>query len=84
MGGPRRPWCATRYLAAELGPNDIRVNSISGGPLKTSMMAGFSSILANIEEHGPLRRNVPVVTRRDRPVLAGYGTGCDGQIIRVD
>ena len=80
---------ATRYLAAELGPNDIRVNSISGGPLKTlSAMAvgGFSSILANIEEHGPLRRNVTGqdVGETARYLLSDMGRGVTGQIIRVD
>ena len=80
---------ATRYLAAELGPSDIRVNSISGGPLKTlSAMAvgGFSSILASIEEHGPLRRNVTGqdVGETARYLLSDMGRGVTGQIIRVD
>ena len=80
---------ATRYLAAELGPSDIRVNSISGGPLKTlSAMAvgGFSSILASIEEHGPLRRNVSGqdVGETARYLLSDMGRGVTGQIIRVD
>ena len=83
-GWPRRLWKARpRYLAAELGPNDIPVNSISGGPLKTlSAMAvgGFSSILANIEEHGPLRRNVTGqdVGETARYLLSDMGRGVTG------
>ncbi len=51
----------TRYLAMELGEKNIRVNTISGGPLRTmSSMAvgGFSSILELVEQKAPLKRNV--------------------------
>ncbi|ACX52040.1 short-chain dehydrogenase/reductase SDR [Ammonifex degensii KC4] len=52
---------AVRYLAADLGPFNIRVNAISAGPIKTVAargVAGFSSILKVVEEKAPLRRNV--------------------------
>ena len=50
-----------RYLAADLGPQNIRVNAISAGPIKTLAAAGisgFSSILQVYRERAPLRRNV--------------------------
>src|SRR5690606_17778097 len=50
-----------RYLAADLGPQNIRVNAISAGPVKTlaaSGISGFSGILQVYRERAPLRRNV--------------------------
>ena len=50
-----------RYLAADLGPRNIRVNAISAGPVKTLAAAGisgFSTILNVYRERAPLRRNV--------------------------
>jgi enoyl-[acyl-carrier protein] reductase I len=50
-----------RYLAACLGPEQIRVNGISAGPIKTLAAAGiggFSKILHFVEKSAPLRRNV--------------------------
>lgn len=51
-----------RYLANELGPNNIRVNAISAGPIKTLAaaggVAGFSKMLDAVKEIAPLRRNV--------------------------
>lgn len=53
--------CNVRYLAAELGPYNIRVNGISAGPIKTlaaSAVKGISQIREVMEERAPLRRNV--------------------------
>ncbi len=52
-----------RYLAQCLGPEGIRVNAISAGPIKTLAAAGiggFSKILRFVEKNAPLRRNVTI------------------------
>ena len=51
---------SVRYLAADLGPQNIRVNAISAGPVKTlaaAGIAGFSLMLKHYEEHAPLKRS---------------------------
>jgi enoyl-[acyl-carrier protein] reductase I len=78
-----------RYLAAELGPKQIRVNAISGGPLRTmSSMAvgGFGEILRWVEKKAPLRRNVTGQEVGDAAVflLSDLSTGVTGQVIYVD
>jgi enoyl-[acyl-carrier protein] reductase I len=53
--------CEVRYLAAELGPHNIRVNAISAGPLRTlaaSAVRGISGFRDAVEAVAPLRRNV--------------------------
>lgn len=53
--------CSARYMAWELGPDKIRVNSISGGYLRTlasSAVGGADAITTHVEAHAPLRRNV--------------------------
>ncbi|MGI9015058.1 MAG: enoyl-ACP reductase FabI [Phycisphaerales bacterium] len=80
---------STRYLAHELGPKGIRVNTISGGPLRTmSAMAvgGFSEILDWVEKKAPLRRNIEGREVGDTAVwiLSGLGSGVTGQVIYVD
>jgi enoyl-[acyl-carrier protein] reductase I len=52
---------STRYLAADLGPSNIRVNAISAGPLKTlagSAVKGISAARDLMEAKAPLRRNI--------------------------
>jgi enoyl-[acyl-carrier protein] reductase I len=52
---------SVRYLAADLGPRNIRVNAISAGPIRTlaaSGIAGFKSLYGSFREVAPLRRNV--------------------------
>jgi enoyl-[acyl-carrier protein] reductase I len=55
--------CATRYMAAELGPKDIRVHAISPGPLKTRAASGlsdFDELLRKAEEKAPARSLVSI------------------------
>jgi enoyl-[acyl-carrier protein] reductase I len=52
-----------RYLAACLGPEGLRVNALSAGPIKTLAAAGignFSKLLSRFEAAAPLRRNVTI------------------------
>jgi enoyl-[acyl-carrier protein] reductase I len=79
----------TRYLAMDLGPKNIRVNTISGGPLRTmSAMAvgGFGDILDWVEHKAPLRRNVTGKDVGDSAVylLSDLAAGVTGQILYVD
>lgn len=81
--------CVTRYLAAELGPRQIRVNTISGGPLRTMSslaVGGFSEILRWVEKKAPLRRNVTGQEVGDTAVylLSDMSTGVTGQVLYVD
>ena len=79
----------TRYLAMELGEKNIRVNSISGGPIRTmSSMAvgGFSQILDWVEQKSPLRRNVTGDDVGDTAawLCSPRASGITGQTIYVD
>lgn len=78
-----------RYLAMELGQKNIRVNVISGGPLRTmSAMAvgGFQDILGWVEKKAPLGRNITGAEVGDTAVwlLSSLGSGVTGQTIYVD
>jgi enoyl-[acyl-carrier protein] reductase I len=79
----------TRYLAYDLGPQKIRVNCISAGPVNTLAargIAGFSSILRRYEAHAPLKRNVlPEELGATGLFLASDGAAAiTGQVIYVD
>jgi len=78
-----------RYLASSLGPEGIRVNAISAGPIKTLAAAGiggFSKILHFVEKNAPLRRNV--TSDEDGNVAAFYfsdlSSAITGEITYVD
>ncbi|MFK7960424.1 MAG: enoyl-ACP reductase [Phycisphaerales bacterium] len=80
---------ATRYLALDLGDKAIRVNCISGGPLRTlSALAvgGFSEILDYVEERSPLKRNVKGAEVGDTALflLSDLSSGMTGQTLYVD
>lgn len=80
---------STRYLAADLGPDGIRVNGISAGPIKTVSamgVSGFKSILGQVEERAPLRKNVTQEEVGDTCLflLSGLSRGLTGQILYVD
>ncbi|MCA8941082.1 MAG: enoyl-ACP reductase [Planctomycetes bacterium] len=79
----------TRYLAANLGPDGIRVNALSAGPIKTVSamgVSGFSSILDSVEQKAPLRRNVTQddVGQAALFLLSDMARGITGQTIYVD
>jgi enoyl-[acyl-carrier protein] reductase I len=78
-----------RYLAACLGPEQIRVNGISAGPIKTLAAAGiggFSKILGFVERNAPLRRNVTIdeVGNVAAFLLSPLASGITGEITYVD
>lgn len=78
-----------RYLASELGPNKIRVNAISAGPIKTISARGikdFSKVLDVVSQHAPLRRNTEPAEVADTAVFlaSNLGRGVTGNVIYVD
>jgi enoyl-[acyl-carrier protein] reductase I len=78
-----------RYLAASLGTQNIRVNAISAGPIKTLAAAGignFSKIQRFVEQHAPLRRGVTIEEVGDTAafLLSGLASGITGDVIHVD
>jgi enoyl-[acyl-carrier protein] reductase I len=80
---------SVRYLAADLGGKNIRVNAISAGPIKTLASAGigdFRYILKWNEYNTPLRRNVTIDEVGDAAVyfLSDLARGVTGEIHHVD
>ena len=80
---------STRYLAADLGPQNIRVNAISAGPIKTlaaAGIAGFRKMLGYTAERTPLRRNVDQeeVGRTALWLCSDLSSGVTGEVIYVD
>jgi len=80
---------SVRYLAADLGPQNIRVNAVSAGPLKTlaaAGIAGFSGILQVYRERAPLRRNVDLAEVADAALflLSPASRAITGEIVMVD
>ncbi|MCP4981440.1 MAG: enoyl-ACP reductase [Gammaproteobacteria bacterium] len=78
-----------RYLAAALGPEGIRVNSISAGPIKTLAAAGignFKKILDEVTANAPLRRNVTIedVGNTGAFLCSDLAAGITGENIYVD
>jgi len=80
---------SVRYLAASLGPEGIRVNGISAGPIKTLAAAGiggFGKILKFVEENAPLKRNVTTedVGNAAAFLLSDLASAITGEILYVD
>lgn len=78
-----------RFLAADLGPQGIRVNGISAGPIKTLAAAGiggFRKMLARVAETAPLRRNVTLqdVGNAAAFLCSDLAAGVTGEILYVD
>ncbi|HEV2571327.1 enoyl-ACP reductase FabI [Methylocella sp. CPCC 101449] len=80
---------SVRYLAADLGEKNIRVNAISAGPIKTLAASGigdFRYILKWNEYNAPLRRTVTIeeVGETAAFLLSPMGRGITGEILHVD
>jgi enoyl-[acyl-carrier protein] reductase I len=80
---------SVRYLAADVGPQNIRVNAISAGPIKTLASAGiggFSQILGVVRERAPLRRTIEASEVADAALflLGPAGRGVTGEVLMVD
>lgn len=80
---------SVRYLAADLGPDGIRVNAVSAGPIKTLAASGvrdFRKLMSMAEERSPLRRNVTPeeVGRSALFLCSDMGGGITGEVLHVD
>ena len=80
---------SAKYLAADLGPDQIRVNIVSPGPIKTlaaAGVAGFGGMLDVVAQRSPLRRNISQeeVGKASAFLLSDWSTGITGETIHVD
>jgi enoyl-[acyl-carrier protein] reductase I len=80
---------SVRYLAADLGQKNIRVNAVSAGPIKTLAAAGisgFSTILSVYRERTPLRRNIELSEVADAALflLSPASRAITGEVLMVD
>ncbi|MCI0435482.1 MAG: enoyl-ACP reductase [Gemmatimonadetes bacterium] len=80
---------SVRYLASDLGPQGIRVNAISAGPIKTLAAAGirgFKGMLGLVEERAPLRRSVSQDDVGNAAVFlcSEMSAGITGEVLHVD
>ncbi len=78
-----------RYLAADLGPHNIRVNGISAGPIRTlasSAVGGILDMIHHVEQSAPLRRTVTQTEVGNTAAFlsSDLSSGITGQIIYVD
>jgi enoyl-[acyl-carrier protein] reductase I len=80
---------SVRYLAAELGPQNIRVNAISAGPIRTlasSAVGGILDMIHHVEQVAPLRRTVTQLEVGNTAAFlsSDLSSGITGQVIYVD
>jgi len=78
-----------RYLADSMGPDGVRVNAISAGPIRTlaaSGISGFKSMLSEAEKTVPLRRNVTIdeVGNAAAFLCSDLASGITGDVMYVD
>ncbi|UWI83296.1 enoyl-ACP reductase FabI [Wolbachia endosymbiont of Howardula sp.] len=80
---------SVKYIAHDLGPQGIRVNAISAGPIKTVASSGirdFRCISEWNKNHSPLRRNITIedVGKAALYLLSELSSGTTGEILHVD
>ena len=80
---------SVRYLASSMGPQGVRVNGISAGPIRTLAakgIKGFDKILNEVEATSPIRRNVTIedVGNAAAFLLSDLASGISGEITYVD
>jgi enoyl-[acyl-carrier protein] reductase I len=80
---------SVRYLAAELGPKNIRVNAISAGPIRTlasSAVGGILDMIHHVEAVAPLRRTVTQLEVGNAAAFlcSDLSSGVTGQVLYVD
>ena len=80
---------SVRYLAADLGPRNIRVNALSAGPIKTLAAAGisgFGAILQHYRDRAPLRRTVSAAEVADAAafLLGPASRAVTGEVVMAD
>ncbi|MBT8141823.1 MAG: SDR family oxidoreductase [Gammaproteobacteria bacterium] len=80
---------SVRFLAQDMGPEGIRVNAVSAGPIKTLAAAGisgFRNILGHVTEVAPLRRNITAedVGNAAAFLCSDLAAGITGEILYVD
>ena len=80
---------SVRYLAADLGARNIRVNAISAGPIKTlaaSGIAGFTDVLQHYRDRAPLRRTVDTAEVADAAMflISDASRAVTAEVLMVD
>lgn len=80
---------SARYLALDLGPKGVRVNTLSAGPIRTlssSAIPGIREMLSSAEKHAPLKRNVTQedIGKSALYLLSDLASGVTGEVLHVD
>lgn len=78
-----------RYLAAEMGPQNVRVNAVSAGPIRTlasSAVGGILDMIHHVEKVAPLRRTVTQLEVGNAAAFlcSDLASGITGQVLYVD
>lgn len=80
---------SVRYLALDLGEDGFRVNAVSAGPIRTlssSAVGEFKSVMKEMEERSPLKRNVDQLEVGNTVafLLSDLASGITGEVVHVD